>query len=57
MDNHTVNLFIEYVSRQQRVMALIARMEGMKAENEACKVLGRGPNYGEDAFFRLNKRF
>jgi hypothetical protein len=33
-----------------RLAAMIAEMEGMIAENQACKCTGRVPTYTEDAF-------
>lgn len=43
MDNHTARMFAF-------VMAEVARVEGMKAENAHRAACGEGPAYGEEAF-------
>ena len=32
------------------IQAVVARVEGMKAENQACKKVGNTPCYGEQHF-------
>lgn len=42
------------LSIQCRMYALVAEMEGMKADNQNRTIMGYSPSYGETAFETIN---